>query len=235
MAVLPISAIIPARAGSKRVVGKNLRDFGGKPLLVIAIETALKSEIFEHVIVSTEDEATIEVALKAGAEVPFRRPLSLSGDDVRADSVMAHAADFLSTHTKSTEICCLFPTTPGLVPKDLTDSAEEWMVSRAYFKALFAVTEYQQSAFRSFTISKTNQLHPLFPEKLQVQSQDLEGTYTDAGQFYFAGLQQWKTTTSITAETPSKGWIIPNYRAIDINTESDFALAKLSITRFSQE
>lgn len=229
MEKFPISVILPARAGSKRVTGKNLREFDGRPLLAIAIETALQAGVFEHVIVSTEDEQTIEVALRAGAEVPFVRPKSLSGDEVRADTVMAHAADYLLKNSNSTEICCLFPTTPGLNAQDLSDSAEEWMKSRNDYKSLFAVTEYQQTAFRSFTISNNNELKPLFPEKLQVQSQDLENTYTDAGQFYYASLHTWKNTTSITAEIPSKGWIIPNTRAIDINTESDLELAKLTI------
>ena len=230
MEKFPISAILPARAGSKRLAGKNLRDFGGRPLLAIAVENALNAGIFEHVIVSTEDEETKKIALEAGAEVPFVRPISLCGDNVRADSVMAHAADYLRSNTGSLDICCLFPTTPGLVPQDLRDAAQEWMNSKEKFNSLFAVTEYQQTAFRSFTILENQVLNPLFPEKLQVQSQDLETTYTDAGQFYFASLQTWKDTTSITAEIPSKGWIIPNYRAIDINTESDLTLAKLTIT-----
>ena len=231
MEQFPISVVLPARANSKRVAGKNLRDFGGKPLLSIAIQNALKAEVFDRVIVSTEDDETINVALAAGAEVPFVRPKLLSGDNVRAESVMAHAAEYLSENSISTEICCLLPTTPGLISQDLTEAAIDWMKYKTNFKSLFAIAEYQQTAFRSFVLSNSGELHALFPEKLQMQSQNLETTYTDAGQFYFASLQTWKTTTSITAEIPSKGWIIPNSRAIDINTEADLELAKLSILR----
>jgi len=224
---LPISVVLPARAGSKRINRKNLHMFKGRTLLSIAIETALEASIFQHVIVSTEDQETIEVALNSGAEVPFVRPLNLCEDDVRADAVMAHAASYLEEKTSSTELCCLLPTTPGLTPKDLQDAGNEWIKLREKYRTLFAITEYQHTAFRSFTVLSDGVLNPLFPEKLLAQTQDLEPTYTDAGQFYFASLQTWKRTISITSETPSKGWIIPNSRAIDINTEADLNLAKL--------
>lgn len=227
MPLLPISVVLPARAGSKRITRKNLHEFNGRTFLSIAIETALEAAIFQHVIVSTEDEETIEVALKSGAEVPFVRPLDLCEDSVRADAVMAHAATYLEEKTKSTELCCLLPTTPGLTPKDLQDAGNAWIGLRESFQTLFAITEYQHTAFRSFTMTSNGVLNPLFPDKLLLQTQDLEPTFTDAGQFYFASLQTWKKTNSITSEKPSKGWIIPNSRAIDINTESDLILAKL--------
>lgn len=223
----PISAVLPARAGSKRIKRKNLQKFKGKPLLSIAIENALEASIFQHVIVSTEDEETISIALASGAEVPFVRPSNLCGDDVRADAVMAHAAEYLSAETNSTELCCLLPTTPGLIPSDLHNAGKAWMDLRTNYRSLFAISEYQHTAFRSFTIREDGSLTPLFPEKLLAQTQDLEPTYTDAGQFYFASLKTWQNTQSITSEVPSKGVIIPSIRAVDINTPQDLELAKL--------
>jgi N-acylneuraminate cytidylyltransferase len=204
-----------------------LQLFKGRTLLSIAIETALEASIFQHVIVSTEDDETIEIALAAGAEVPFVRPRELCEDDVRADAVMAHAARYLEEESTSTELCCLLPTTPGLVPQDLKDAGQAWMRLREEYRALFAISEYQNTAFRSFTISSHGELNPLFPEKLFMQTQDLAPTYNDAGQFYFASLNTWKSTRSITAEAPSKGIILPNSRAVDINTEADLELARL--------
>jgi len=227
MSILPISVVLPARAGSKRISRKNLQQFKGKPFLSIAIETALEASIFQHVIVSTEDEETIEVALASGAEVPFIRPLNLCEDDVRADAVMAHAAEYLVEQSKSTELCCLLPTTPGLIPSDLREAGKAWMELRESYRTLFAISEYQHTAFRSFTIMDDGTLNPLFPKKLFAQTQDLEPTYTDAGQFYFASIRTWQATQSITAESPSKGVIISNMRAVDINTVGDLKLAKL--------
>jgi L-alanine-DL-glutamate epimerase-like enolase superfamily enzyme/CMP-N-acetylneuraminic acid synthetase len=67
-------ALVPARSGSERVPGKNIRPLGGHPLLAYAIETALQSGVFERVVVSTDSEAIAEVACWYGADVPFLRP-----------------------------------------------------------------------------------------------------------------------------------------------------------------
>ena len=64
-------AIIPARGGSKRIPKKNIRDFCGKPIIAYSIDTALKSQLFDHVIVSTDDEEIATIARKYGAETPF--------------------------------------------------------------------------------------------------------------------------------------------------------------------
>ena len=71
-------AIIPARGGSKRLPRKNIKEFNGKPLIAWSITVALKSKIFDKVIVSTDDEEIAEIAKRYGAEVPFIRPKSLS-------------------------------------------------------------------------------------------------------------------------------------------------------------
>ncbi|MFG5141967.1 cytidylyltransferase domain-containing protein, partial [Campylobacter lari] len=72
--------IIPARGGSKRIPRKNIVDFLGKPLIAYSIESALKSEIFDDVIISSDDDEIIEVALKYGAKAPFVRKKELSDD-----------------------------------------------------------------------------------------------------------------------------------------------------------
>ena len=74
-------AIIPARGGSKRIPRKNIRLFSGKPIIAWSIEAARKSAVFDHVVVSTEDAEIAEVAKRLGAEVPFVRPMALSGDE----------------------------------------------------------------------------------------------------------------------------------------------------------
>ena len=82
--------IIPARAGSKGVSNKNIRNIGGKPLIYYTIKSALESKIFSHVIVSTEDKKTAMIAKKYGAEVPFIRPKYLAGDNTPLEPVLLH-------------------------------------------------------------------------------------------------------------------------------------------------
>ena len=82
---------IAARGGSKGVPCKNLRKIGGKPLIAHTIRKALKSNIFSHVIVSTEDEKIASIAKRNGAEVPFKRPLNLATDNATTIDVLLHA------------------------------------------------------------------------------------------------------------------------------------------------
>ena len=96
-------AIIPARGGSKRIVGKNIKDFLGKPIMAYSIETALKSKLFERVIVSTDDEEITKVALDYGAECPFVRPNELADDYATTGQVMRHAATWCLEQEKSAQ------------------------------------------------------------------------------------------------------------------------------------
>ena len=82
--------IIPARGGSKGVPKKNIRKIAGKPLIYYAIKSSLKSKIFSHVYVSTEDKEIARIAKKYGAEVPFLRPKKLASDTTPMDEVLVH-------------------------------------------------------------------------------------------------------------------------------------------------
>ena len=83
--------IIPARGNSKGVPKKNIRKIMGKPLIAYTIEKSIKSNIFSHVIVSTEDKEIAAISKKFGAKVPFMRPKYLATDNTRADDYLLHA------------------------------------------------------------------------------------------------------------------------------------------------
>ena len=73
-------AIITARGGSKRIPRKNIKPFLGKPIIAYSIDAALKSEMFDTVMVSTDDAEIAEIAKQYGAEVPFMRSEATSND-----------------------------------------------------------------------------------------------------------------------------------------------------------
>ena len=81
-------AIITARGGSKRIPGKNVKEFCGKPILAYSIEAALESGIFDTVMVSTDDGRIAEIAQKYGANVPFFRSQETSGDYATTNDVL---------------------------------------------------------------------------------------------------------------------------------------------------
>ena len=116
-------AIIPARGGSKRIKGKNIKKFLGKPIISYAIKCAKKAKIFDKIIVSSDNEEIIKVANKFGAETPFVRPKNISKDSTPTIDVIKHAIKWIQKNgNKPKFICCIYATTPLMKPEDLKNS-----------------------------------------------------------------------------------------------------------------
>lgn len=122
---MKVLAIIPARGGSKRVPGKNIKKMLGKPLLAWAIEAA-KNSCADRVIVSTDDPAIAKVAKRYGAEVPFLRPHELSNDTMGIEPVVHHALEWLKKNEGYTPdaVALLMPTNPLRLPKHINEAVE---------------------------------------------------------------------------------------------------------------
>ena len=90
-----VLAIIPARGGSKGIPGKNLVDIGGKPLIAYSIQTAMASGWINRVVVSTEDDTIARISRQWGAEIPFKRPMSLAGDRALLGDAVNSTIDML--------------------------------------------------------------------------------------------------------------------------------------------
>ena len=113
-------AVIPARGGSKRIPRKNIKEFCGKPMIAWPIEAAKKSELFDRIIVSTDDDEIAKVAKSWGAEVPFVRPVELSDDYSGTSEVMAHAVSWMSKQGwKLNAVCCMYATSVFFTVDDL--------------------------------------------------------------------------------------------------------------------
>jgi len=116
-----ILAIIPARGGSKRLPGKNIKLLKGKPMIAYAILAALGSKFINRVLVSTDDQKIAELAKKFGAEVPFLRPAELATDKAKTVHVLKHAINYLEEQEKSTQdiIVLIQPTSPLILSEDI--------------------------------------------------------------------------------------------------------------------
>jgi CMP-N,N'-diacetyllegionaminic acid synthase len=110
---MKVLGVIPARGGSKRVPGKNIKELAGKPLINYTIAAAQGSELLFDFIVTTDDEGIANTAKEAGAKVPFLRPAELSGDKVGDKPVLEHALEWYeANHGEIDAICLLRPTSP---------------------------------------------------------------------------------------------------------------------------
>lgn len=136
-----ISAIIPARAGSKRIKSKNTADLGGHPLIAYTIIACKLAKNIDRVIVSTECEIIKNISLKYGAEVPFKRPAKLSEDSASDKGFLQHFFQQISVD----EVLLMRPTSPLRNPKEID------RIIDSYFRA--RKEENQYTGFRSMSIS----------------------------------------------------------------------------------
>lgn len=217
-------AVITARGGSKRIPRKNIRDFCGRPIIAYAIAAAQESNLFDRIVVSTEDAEIADLSRRWGAEVPFLRPLSLADDHTGTTPTVAHAIKVLREQNCTPEwVCCLYPTVPLLEPNDLKGAFELLMRSGAPYA--FSVSAFPSPIQRALQRTSSGQMRPFYPEYEQARTQDLEPAYFDAGQFYWGKAEAWLNSVSIHQQ--GVGYIIPRWRAVDIDTLEDWEQAEL--------
>jgi N-acylneuraminate cytidylyltransferase len=217
-------AVIPARGGSKRIPGKNSKNFAGKPMIAYAISAALDSNLFSHVVVSTDDKNIASIALDFGAEVPFMRPSDLSGDETPTVPVVVHAiVELRKAGWNFDTVCCVYPCVPFLLPQDLMLSHDLFISSKRDF--CFPVLEYQSPIQRALSLDADGDIAPFFPEAELIRTQDLQKSFHDAGQFYWGSTNAWETNTKI--HSNATGFVMSSERAIDIDTPEDWARAEL--------
>ncbi len=217
-------AIIPARGGSKRIPRKNIKKFFGKPLIAYSIETALKSKLFDIVIVSTDDEEIAKIAKEYGAEVPFIRPKELSDDFTGTGAVIKHTLKYLKQYDYDVDfVCTIYATAPFLQEKYLKQALNELKNSNAAMS--FSATSMPFPIQRTFKIDKDGRCKMFTPEHFMSRSQDLEEAYQDAGQFYWENLNI--KMTDIAFGKDSIAIILPRYLVQDIDTLEDWQRAEL--------
>lgn len=217
-------AIIPARGGSKRIPRKNIKLFDGKPIIAYSIESAKKSDLFERVIVSTDDQEIADVARQFGAEVPFIRPPELSDDHAGTMDVICHAIESLAEQGWRSEFtCCIYATAPFLLPEFLVRGIEKLQCSG--YSYAFSVNEFNFPIQRALRIREDGALDALQPEYRQTRSQDLERAYHDAGQFYWGRTEAFLTGKTLFSPC-SAPIVLPAHRVQDIDTLDDWVRAE---------
>jgi len=218
-------AVIPARGGSKRIPKKNIRKFCGKPIIAYSIEVAIKSGVFDEVIVSTDDSNIAEVASKFGAAVPFVRPPEFSDDYTGTNAVIKHAVQwYLARDHFVDNVCCLYATAPFVQVQYLQQGYE--LLKRTGKSFAFSVTTFPFPIQRALRINKLGLVEPIKPENITQRSQDLEECYHDAGQFYWGRAEAFLNDI-VTYSTESVPVVIPRYLVQDIDTEEDWFRAEL--------
>ena len=218
-------AIIPARGGSKRIPRKNIKTFCGKPMIAWSIEAAKEANLFDRIIVSTDDEEIAKVAKKWGAEVPFMRPAELSNDFAGTTEVITHATKWAQDQGWPLEaVCCIYATAPFVRQNDLQRGLDA--LRSGPWAYAFTAAEYAAPVFRSFKQVESGGIEMFFPEHFSTRSQDLPMALHDAGQFYWGRPNAWLSGARI-FDRHSTPVFIPGWRVQDIDTLDDWVRAEM--------
>ena len=210
-------AIIPARSGSKRIKNKNIKLFNNKHLIYYSIKAALRSNLFKKIIVSTDSKQISSIAKKYGADVPFLRPKYLSDDYTPTQKVINHTISQLKYKELVNNVCCIYATAPFIDFKNLIKADKLLKKNKNSF--IFTASKFHSSVFRSFYFKK-NKLIKVFPKFMNLRSQDLEDSYFDVGQFYYANKKTWLNKNIFTKD--SKIISIPYLQSFDLNNMEDW-------------
>ncbi|MBT7901785.1 MAG: pseudaminic acid cytidylyltransferase [Candidatus Marinimicrobia bacterium] len=221
-------AVIPARGGSKRIPRKNIKEFCGKSMIAWPIDFTKQSNLFDHILVSTDDEEIAEISKSCGADVPFMRPAELSDDYVGTAEVIAHAVSWMHEQGWQVDaVCCIYATSVFLNKDDLVKGFEA--LNTGKWKYAFSVTDFEYSIFRSFKEIPSGGVEMFFSEYFKKRSQDLPIALHDAAQFYWGKPDAWLSSLKM-FERHSYPVIIPRWRVQDIDTEDDWKRAELLFT-----
>lgn len=213
--------IIPARGGSKRIPRKNIKPFLGTPIIQYSIKAALGSEIFDKVIVSTDDEEIANISLSGGASVPFKRSPENSNDFAGLVEVVLEVLERLDD--KYDLICCLLPTAPFVTPELLKRAYQKLIASEA--NAIVPIVQFPYPIQRAFRINSAANIEMIWPENYIKRSQELEPAYHDAGQFYFIR-QEILTRDKMLFPKNTVPFEVSELHAQDIDNDTDWAVAE---------
>lgn len=217
-------AIITARGGSKRIPGKNIKPFLGKPIIAYSIEAALNSGVFDEVMVSTDDAQIAEIALQLGAKVPFFRSESNSDDYATTANVLLEVlASYQAQGIHFEQACCIYPTAPFISAEKLKNAFELLIERQA--DSVIPITAFSFPIWRSFKL-EDGKIAYNWNEFSQKRSQDLPKAYHDCGQFYFFNVQRFIENKLLVSDN-TLGIEVPETEVQDIDTPEDWEIAEL--------
>ncbi|MDH5763288.1 MAG: acylneuraminate cytidylyltransferase family protein [Nitrospinota bacterium] len=224
---MKILAIIPARGGSKRIPGKNLKLLGDKPLIVWSIEVALASKSFDRVMVSTEDSKIAEVSKNFGAEVPWLRPAHLASDEATSEDVVIDFLNRINTETGAMPdaLMLLQPTSPFRTVRSIHRAID--LFEKSGGDSIVSVSPPATHPYLCKVLDENGEMKPFIPDQPEIhRTQDLPAVYQLDGVIYLASTQNILVEKNFYSKH-TRGLIIDDpHESIDIDTPFDWLMAE---------
>jgi pseudaminic acid cytidylyltransferase len=217
-------ALIPARGGSKRIPKKNIKHFDGKPIIMYSIEAAIKSKLFDKIIISTDCENIKETITESKLEVEVWSRSEKNSDDFStiSDVVCEVLSSSVDLGIKIDEFALIYATAPLVSYNDLIKSFEQLDGA----DVVLPIVEYSYPIQRSLLINQGGSVELVDPDEINTRSQDLEGRYHDTGLFFWS-----RACFFIKSKNLFKGKIKPYIMSElfvqDVDTEVDWKLCEM--------
>jgi len=230
-----IMALIPARGGSKGLVGKNMRPVAGKPLIYHTFKAAKDSGVFDRIIVSTDDGNIARFARKSGVEVPFMRPKNIAGDKSPMIDSVRHALRWMEEKEEfvPSYVMLLQPTSPLRSAIDIRNVVA--MLRKKKVTAVVSVTPVKHHPYWTKRIGSSGRMENFIKSKKSgARRQDLPAVFALNGALYLV-------KTSVLLKTGSwmprgaVAYVMPPERSVDIDSEWDLMVADLFMRRIKRK
>lgn len=225
-------AVIPARGGSKRIPGKNIAPFCGRPMIAYALEAAANSGLFDKIHVSTDSEEICQVVEALGFTVDFKRDAALADDFTGLVPVLRWVVDQYRLRGEVyDQICCIMPNAPLIRSQDLVEAFDIFTQHDARYP-LLVFTKFPVPVEWAFRRSEDGLMTAVSPESLTRRSQDLQHAYYECGPFTIWNPSHLASDNPLTGQVLS--YVLPAERAVDIDTPEDLVYAE-RLFRLSSE
>ncbi len=231
-----VLAIITARGGSKGVPRKNVKDFGGKPLIAYTIDIAKRSKAITDLIVSTDDQEIAEIAGKLGVEIPFIRPAELAQDNTPHLPVVQHAITHMENARGYTYdyIVILQPTSPFRLVEDIDETIA--LIEKTDADSAVSIVEIESGKhpMKAKRLDGQNVLPYFMDEPEGRRRQDLPPAYRRSGHVYVMKRDLFMKENKLFGNH-IVGHIVPQERYVDIDTEFDWVTAEYMLRKFREK
>jgi CMP-N,N'-diacetyllegionaminic acid synthase len=220
-------AIIPARRGSKGLPGKNIRLLDGLPLIAWTIKTAVASNLFDLIFLSTDSEEYAAIGQAYGASVPWLREPELASDEAPTTRVILEIIERLEQQgEKFSAFSLLQPTSPLRTAEDIIKAGTLFLEKQAGSVVGVSPCEHPPQWCNSLPDDGT--MHHFVPEHFRVTRQQLEPMFRINGAIYISDVEWFKQHQDFLAPG-SFAYVMPMERSIDIDSATDFMLAETII------
>lgn len=221
-------AIIPARAGSKRLRLKNIKLLNGKPMVYYTISAAKKSKLLTDWLVSSEDKRIIEIVKKLGANVYFKRPKKLSGDKIRNIQVIDHALKYMEKKFKKKYdiILLLQPTSPIRKPSHIDEAIS--LLSRSKCSSLASVKGPFIKRDKILKKIDKEKLVDLFYSKINHEFYIYNASIYAVKRDYFVKKKKIISSSQVPL-------IMDKIYSVDVDDQNDFKIAELFLNMLEKD